>query len=47
MAKESPNFKPLELTLKSQTSSVFLNIKGHILGIHQIAISYGKILNRI
>ena len=46
MAKEiEPKLQTIGAYLKK--SDIFLNIKGHILGIHQIAISYGKILNRI
>ena len=48
MAKKSnQSSKPLEFTLKNLIYFVFLNIKEHILGIYQIATSYGKISNHI
>lgn len=48
MAKEiEPKLQTIGAYLKKQIFFVFLNIKEHILGIYQIAISCGKISNLI
>lgn len=48
MAKEiEPKLQTIGAYLKKTIYFVFLNIKEHILGIYQIAINYGKILNLI